>query len=64
LREAALGASTKRPGKAENYEAWEDSAVPPARLGAYLRDLHALYDKYGYESEMYGHFGKAASIAA
>jgi len=59
LREAALGASTKRPNKPENHEGWEDSAVPPDKLGAYLRDLRALFDKYGYDSPMYGHFGQA-----
>lgn len=58
LREAALGASTKRPGKPDNYEGWEDSAVHPDRLGGYLRELRALYDKHGYESPMYGHFGQ------
>ena len=58
LREAGLGASTKRPNKPDNYEGWEDSAVHPDKLGGYLRELRALYDKHGYESPMYGHFGQ------
>src|SRR5207245_1284062 len=41
---------------------WEDSAVPPARLGDYLRDLNKLYDEFGYSDEsgpgLYGHFGQ------
>ncbi|MGH8668336.1 MAG: FAD-binding and (Fe-S)-binding domain-containing protein, partial [Burkholderiales bacterium] len=37
---------------------WEDSSVPPERLGEYLRKLRALLDKYGYEGDLYGHFGQ------
>ena len=40
------------------WPGWEDSAVPPERLGDYLRDLRALLDKYGYECSLYGHFGQ------
>lgn len=58
VREAALGASVFVPGEASGWEGWEDSAVPPARLGAYLRELFALIDHYGYRSPMYGHFGQ------
>ena len=36
---------------------WEDAAVPPARLGAYLRDFDALLGSYGLEGLPYGHFG-------
>ena len=31
--------------------------MPPDRLGDYLRDLQALFDAYGYEPRLYGHFG-------
>ena len=37
---------------------WDDSAVAPAKLGAYLRDLHALYKKYDYTADLFGHFGQ------
>jgi FAD/FMN-containing dehydrogenase/Fe-S oxidoreductase len=58
LREEGLGATAKVPGMPENHEGWEDSSVPPDRLGAYLRDLQALLDKYHYEGPLYGHFGQ------
>ncbi|RRA49809.1 FAD-binding and (Fe-S)-binding domain-containing protein [Acidipila sp. EB88] len=58
VREAALGASVFVPGEPSGWEGWEDSAVPPAALGAYLRELFRLIDQYGYRSPMYGHFGQ------
>ncbi|GGK48481.1 FAD-binding and (Fe-S)-binding domain-containing protein [Salinarimonas ramus] len=57
VREAGLPGSAYIPDRPETWEGWEDTAVPPAKLGAYLRDLKALYDRYGYVSPMYGHFG-------
>ena len=42
----------------ENHEGWEDSSVPPDKLGAYLRDLKKLMDKYDYVGPLYGHFGQ------
>jgi Fe-S oxidoreductase len=57
VREAGLPGSTYVPGRPETWEGWEDSAVPREKLGAYLRDLRALFDRYGYQSPMYGHFG-------
>ena len=39
VREAGLGATAFVPGKPDTYEGWEDSAVPPERLGEYLREL-------------------------
>ncbi len=58
VREAALGASVFVPGEESGWEGWEDSAVPPAALGAYLRELFTLIARYGYKSPMYGHFGQ------
>jgi FAD/FMN-containing dehydrogenase/Fe-S oxidoreductase len=58
VRESALGASVFVPGQESGWEGWEDSAVPPASLGAYLRELYGLIDRYGYKSPMYGHFGQ------
>jgi len=58
VREAGLGATAFLPGKPDTYEGWEDSAVPPERLGDYLRALGPLAAKYGYESALYGHFGQ------
>ncbi len=58
VREAGLGATAFVPGKEDTHEGWEDSAVPPERLGEYLRGLSKLADKYGYESTLYGHYGQ------
>jgi FAD/FMN-containing dehydrogenase/Fe-S oxidoreductase len=58
VREAGLGATAFIPGRADTYEGWEDSAVPPERLGEYLRRLKQLADRYGYESALYGHYGQ------
>jgi FAD/FMN-containing dehydrogenase/Fe-S oxidoreductase len=57
LRESAVGATAVVPGKPATYPGWEDSAVPPERLGAYMRDLDALIARFGFERTFYGHFG-------
>lgn len=57
LRESAVGATAVVLGKPATYPGWEDSAVPPARLGAYLRELDALIGQFGFERTFYGHFG-------
>ncbi|MBI4214113.1 MAG: 4Fe-4S dicluster domain-containing protein, partial [Chloroflexi bacterium] len=57
VRESALGATARAPGEKEGWEGWEDSAVPPERVGPYLRDLRSLYERYGYVGSMYGHLG-------
>ncbi|HEY2514674.1 MAG TPA: FAD-linked oxidase C-terminal domain-containing protein [Polyangiaceae bacterium] len=57
VRESGLGATAFVPGQPDTWEGWEDSAVAPADVGAYLRDLRALWDRYEYDSAMYGHFG-------
>ncbi len=59
VREAGLGATAHPPLSHETWEGWEDSAVPPDRLGDYLRDLRRLFDEFGYGSAaLYGHFGQ------
>jgi FAD/FMN-containing dehydrogenase/Fe-S oxidoreductase len=58
VREAGLGATAFIPGQADTYEGWEDSAVPPARLGDYLRALKQLAGRYDYRSALYGHYGQ------
>jgi FAD/FMN-containing dehydrogenase/Fe-S oxidoreductase len=59
VREVALGATARVPDMPDTWEGWEDSAVPPERLGDYLRDLIRLYDEFGYSgSALYGHFGQ------
>jgi FAD/FMN-containing dehydrogenase/Fe-S oxidoreductase len=58
VREAGLAATARPAGKPPNHEGWEDAAVPPARLGEYLRRITALWEEYGYSSAWYGHFGQ------
>ncbi len=36
---------------------WEDAAVPPERLGAYLRDFERLLADHEVHGEPFGHFG-------
>jgi FAD/FMN-containing dehydrogenase/Fe-S oxidoreductase len=57
VRESGLGATAFIPGERDTWEGWEDSAVPPERLGSYLRGLKDLYNRYGYSGALYGHFG-------
>ncbi len=58
VREAALGATVFVPGEPEGWEGWEDAAVPPAKLGSYLRALRDMMNRYGYTTALYGHFGQ------
>jgi FAD/FMN-containing dehydrogenase/Fe-S oxidoreductase len=57
IRESGLGATAFVPGEPSTWPGWEDSAVAPRHVGPYLRELRALYDKYGYNPALYGHFG-------
>ena len=58
VRESALGAMVFVPGEPDRFEGWEDAAVPPNQLGAYLRGISALMAEYGYSSPLYGHYGQ------
>lgn len=58
IREAGLAATAFPPEGGDHWPGWEDSAVPPERVGDYIRDLRALYDRYGYRGAMYGHMGQ------
>ncbi|MEU2374861.1 FAD-binding and (Fe-S)-binding domain-containing protein [Streptomyces misionensis] len=57
IREDASGTATRMPDGSEAWPGWEDCAVPPARLGAYLRDFRALLSSHGLRGTPYGHFG-------
>ncbi|WP_327355332.1 FAD-binding and (Fe-S)-binding domain-containing protein [Streptomyces sp. NBC_01304] len=57
IREDASGTATRMPDGTEAWPGWEDCAVPPARLGAYLRDFRALLADHGLRGTPYGHFG-------
>ncbi|WP_189459727.1 FAD-binding oxidoreductase, partial [Modicisalibacter luteus] len=59
VRKAGLGATAFPPPEQQpHWPGWEDSAVPPDRVGNYVRDLKDLYQKYGYVGSLYGHFGQ------
>ncbi|MCG7600852.1 FAD-binding oxidoreductase [Halomonas sp. McH1-25] len=59
VRKAGLGATAFPPPEQDpHWPGWEDSAVPPDKVGDYVRDLKDLYQKYGYVGSMYGHFGQ------
>lgn len=56
IREDGAGLAsraTRPPGQA----GWEDAAVPPSRLGDYLRSFDALLTEHGFTGVPYGHFG-------
>ena len=56
IRESAVGAS-RVPGVEDTLPLWEDSAVDPAKLGPYLRELIPLIERHGYKFTLFGHFG-------
>ena len=58
VRESALGAMVFVPGEPDRWEGWEDAAVPPQKLGGYLRAINKLMAEYGYRSPLYGHYGQ------
>nr|WSZ16425.1 FAD-binding oxidoreductase [Streptomyces canus] len=57
IREDASGTATRMPDGSEAWPGWEDCAVPPQRLGAYLRDFRGLLVSHGFRGTPYGHFG-------
>ena len=59
VRESSLGVTSHVPGEPLRWEGFEDSAVAPERLGAYLRDLRRLMQAFNYNGSFYGHFGHA-----
>ncbi|MEU5363299.1 FAD-binding and (Fe-S)-binding domain-containing protein [Streptomyces sp. NPDC005925] len=57
IREDASGTATRMPDGTEAWPGWEDCAVPPARLGPYLRAFRELLAGHGLRGTPYGHFG-------
>lgn len=57
IREAGVGAS-RIPNTEEAWPSWEDSAVPPEKVGDYLREFDKLVDRFGYQYTLFGHFGQ------
>ncbi len=57
IREAGAALSQRSVDNRPAYAGWEDAAVPPAKLGAYLREFDALMAERGLTGMPYGHFG-------
>jgi FAD/FMN-containing dehydrogenase/Fe-S oxidoreductase len=57
IREDGAGIVTRSPDGGEAWPGWEDAAVPPERLGDYLREFDALLAGHGRRGVYYGHFG-------
>src|ERR1035438_8080724 len=57
LRESGPRAAAFAPGAKAQWEGWDDAAVAPEKLGAYLRDVRKLMDEYHYTGAFYGHYG-------
>jgi FAD/FMN-containing dehydrogenase/Fe-S oxidoreductase len=57
VRESSIGVS-RVPPDFETWSCWEDAAVAPERLGAYLRDFKKLLDRHGYYCVFFGHYGQ------
>ncbi|WP_091294494.1 FAD-binding and (Fe-S)-binding domain-containing protein [Amycolatopsis xylanica] len=58
IREEGAGLATRLADGSEAWPGWEDAAVPPENLGAYLRDFKALMAEHGRQSVVYGHYGE------
>jgi FAD/FMN-containing dehydrogenase/Fe-S oxidoreductase len=57
-RRDSTGLATRRSDGAEAWGGWEDAAVPPERLGAYLRELDEILAAHNLTGASYGHFGE------
>ncbi len=57
VREDGAGLGSRTPAGAPAWPGWEDAAVPPPHLGAYLRDFTALMAEHALDGLSYGHFG-------
>ena len=57
IREDGAGLASRTESGEFAYPGWEDAAVPPERLGAYLRDFESLLGSYRFTGLPYGHFG-------
>ena len=57
-RRDSTGLATRRSDGAEAWGGWEDAAVPPERLGTYLRELDEILAAHDLSGASYGHFGE------
>ncbi|WP_234971533.1 FAD-binding and (Fe-S)-binding domain-containing protein [Jatrophihabitans endophyticus] len=57
IREDGAGLGGRTPAGEPAWPGWEDAAVPPDRLGSYLREFEALLRDHRLDGLTYGHFG-------
>ena len=57
IRADGAGIAGRSADNEECWPGWEDAAVPPANLGAYLRDFDILMAAHGVTGQPFGHFG-------
>jgi FAD/FMN-containing dehydrogenase/Fe-S oxidoreductase len=57
VREDGAGLAARLVDGGESWPGWEDAAVDPANLAAYLRDFRALLAAHELGGVLYGHFG-------
>jgi FAD/FMN-containing dehydrogenase/Fe-S oxidoreductase len=57
IREDGAGLSARTAAGVQAHAGWEDAAVPPERLGGYVREFEALLAGHGLTGMPYGHFG-------
>jgi len=57
IRADGAGLSGRSTTNHPAHAGWEDAAVPPGHLGAYLREFDALLDNHGLAGFPFGHFG-------
>jgi FAD/FMN-containing dehydrogenase/Fe-S oxidoreductase len=56
-REDGAGLGSRTPAGRPAWPGWEDAAVPPERMGSYLREFRALLDQFGLDGLLFGHLG-------
>jgi len=57
IRADGAGLAGRSSDNKECWPGWEDAAVPPERLGTYLREFDQLMDRHGVTGQPFGHFG-------
>ncbi len=57
IREDGAGLGGRTPSGEPAWPGWEDAAVPPDQLAAYLREFDLLLRGHGLDGLIYGHFG-------
>jgi FAD/FMN-containing dehydrogenase/Fe-S oxidoreductase len=57
IREDGAGLAGRAPSDKPAWPGWEDAAVPPEKLGAYLARFDELVASHGMTSAPFGHFG-------